>query len=213
MVSLLAAASRDAVALELSSLESGYCPKEDMMTNEQFGSESQGRSRERTGIGSDLSTRAGAAVSGLSEIAQDATEKIKQSASDAAGSVTSQVKGLLNGQVAGGAEMIGLLAESTRRSTGDLDREAPLLAGLVRGVADQIDGLAGNMRGQTVDELVRTASEFTRRKPALVFGLASLAGFLAFRVLKSAPSELRRRAVLTETETRADRARPMAHEH
>jgi hypothetical protein len=180
-----------------------------MMTNEQFGSESQGRSRERTGIGSDLSTRAGAAVSGLSEIAQDATEKIKQSASDAAGSVTSQVKGLLNGQVAGGAEMIGLLAESTRRSTGDLDREAPLLAGLVRGVADQIDGLAGNMRGQTVDELVRTASEFTRRKPALVFGLASLAGFLAFRVLKSAPSELRRRAVLTETATRADRARPM----
>ena len=41
--------------------------------------------------------------------------------------------------------------------------------------------------GQTVEDLVRTASEFTRRQPALIFGLASLAGFLAFRVLKSSP--------------------------
>lgn len=31
------------------------------------------------------------------------------------------------------------------------------------------------------------ASDFTRKQPALVFGLASLAGFLAFRVLKSSP--------------------------
>ena len=28
---------------------------------------------------------------------------------------------------------------------------------------------------------------FTRKQPALMFGLASLAGFLAFRVLKSSP--------------------------
>jgi hypothetical protein len=29
----------------------------------------------------------------------------------------------------------------------------------------------------------------TRKQPALVFGLASLAGFLAFRVIKSSPPE------------------------
>jgi hypothetical protein len=32
---------------------------------------------------------------------------------------------------------------------------------------------------------MRTASDFTRRQPALVFGLASLAGFVLLRVLKS----------------------------
>jgi hypothetical protein len=41
------------------------------------------------------------------------------------------------------------------------------------------------MRGKSVDELMRTASDFTRRQPALVFGLASLAGFVLLRVLKS----------------------------
>ena len=124
----------------------------------------------------------------LSEAAQQATEKAKQSALDVAGTVTNQVKGLLDGQVASGAEMIGHLAKSTRRAADELDRDAPQLAGLVRGVAVQIDSLADTMRDQTADELLRTASDFTRRKPALVFGLASLAGFFVLRVLKSAPS-------------------------
>jgi hypothetical protein len=31
------------------------------------------------------------------------------------------------------------------------------------------------------------ATDFTRKRSALVFGLASLAGFLAFRVIKSSP--------------------------
>jgi hypothetical protein len=35
----------------------------------------------------------------------------------------------------------------------------------------------------------KQAASFTRKQPALVFGLASLAGFLAFRVLKSSPPE------------------------
>jgi hypothetical protein len=160
------------------------------MSNEQFGGETKAQSRESTtsGLAADISNRAGAAASSLSDAAQYATEKAKQSALDVAGTATHQVKGLLDGQVASGAEMIGHLAKSTRRAAEELDHDAPQLAGLVRGVAVQIDGLAGNMRDQTVDELLRTASDFTRRKPALVFGLASLAGFFVFRVLKSAPS-------------------------
>ena len=38
---------------------------------------------------------------------------------------------------------------------------------------------------------MRTASDFTRRQPALVFGLASLAGFVLLRVLKSNPPSSR----------------------
>ena len=152
------------------------------MSNQEFGKSST------SGLGADISDRAAAAASSLSEAAQQATEKAKQSAFDVAGTVTNQVKGLLDGQVASGAEMIGHLAKSTRRAADELDRDAPQLAGLVRGVAVQIDSLADTMRDQTADELLRTASDFTRRKPALVFGLASLAGFFVLRVLKSAPS-------------------------
>jgi hypothetical protein len=35
-----------------------------------------------------------------------------------------------------------------------------------------------------VDELIGGASDFTRRQPAVVFGLAAVAGFLALRTLK-----------------------------
>ena len=55
----------------------------------------------------------------------------------------------------------------------------------MRDAAEKLEGFSSDLREQTVDDLVRTASEFTRRRPALVFGLASLAGFALFRVLKS----------------------------
>jgi hypothetical protein len=48
-----------------------------------------------------------------------------------------------------------------------------------------VEEFSDDMRGKSVDELMRTASDFTRRQPALVFGLASLAGFVLLRVLKS----------------------------
>jgi hypothetical protein len=43
------------------------------------------------------------------------------------------------------------------------------------------------LRGKSADELLRSASDFTRRQPALVFGLASVAGFLLFRIFKAKP--------------------------
>jgi len=55
----------------------------------------------------------------------------------------------------------------------------------VRGAAERVEEFSDDMRGKSVDELMRTASDFTRRQPALVFGLASLAGFVLLRVLKS----------------------------
>jgi hypothetical protein len=84
-------------------------------------------------------------------------------------------------------EMVGHLGSSAKRAAADLDRNAPQLAGLVRGVGDRIESYADDMRDQSVDELFRSASNFTRRQPALVFGLAALVGFFAFRTIKSTP--------------------------
>ena len=60
---------------------------------------------------------------------------------------------------------------------------------LVRNAADRAEAFSQDLREQTVEDLIRMASDFTRKQPALVFGLASLAGFLAFRVIKSSPPE------------------------
>jgi hypothetical protein len=44
--------------------------------------------------------------------------------------------------------------------------------------------LADTVKG-TAEDLWDTAVDLTRRQPALVFGLASLAGFLAYRTIKN----------------------------
>ena len=62
----------------------------------------------------------------------------------------------------------------------------PQLAGMIRSVADTVDGYAGDLKRKSVEDIVRSASDFTRRQPAIVFGFAAMAGFLAFRMLKAA---------------------------
>jgi hypothetical protein len=113
---------------------------------------------------------------------------VKQAASETAETVTRGVKQLLDRQVKGGADMLGTVARSANRVAEDLDRDAPQVAGLIRTFAGRADDYAVQLRAQSFDQLVRNASEFTRRQPALVFGLAALAGFFALRTLKSSSS-------------------------
>jgi hypothetical protein len=84
--------------------------------------------------------------------------------------------------------MLGLVARSAKHAAEDLDRDSPQLAGLLRTVATQVDSYAHDLKDQSVDRMWQTAAGFTRRQPALVFGLAALAGFFAIRTLKSSPS-------------------------
>jgi ElaB/YqjD/DUF883 family membrane-anchored ribosome-binding protein len=146
------------------------------------------RQNTANGLGTDFRQTASEAAARISDAAQQATQQAKQSASDVASTVTHQVKDILNQQVGTGADMVGHLAHSAQRAAEDLDDNAPQLAGLVRGLAGRIEGMADEMRDRSVDELVRAASDFTRRQPALVFGLAALAGFFVLRTVKSAPT-------------------------
>jgi hypothetical protein len=139
------------------------------------------------GAAQEMRAKASEAVSKIADVAQQAGGQAKEAASSVASDAQQKAKGLLNMQVTAGADLAGNVAESVRHAADHLDRSAPQLAGLVRGAAERVDEFSKDLRGQTVEDLVRTASDFTRRQPALVFGLASLAGFLAFRVLKSNP--------------------------
>jgi len=128
------------------------------------------------------------AMSTASAFAEDATGKVKQAASDTAETLTGEVKELLNRQVGGGADMLGHVARSARRAAADLEHDSPQVAGLARSLASQVDRYADGLRDQSIDEIWRTAADFTRRQPALVFGLAALVGFFALRTVKSSPS-------------------------
>jgi ElaB/YqjD/DUF883 family membrane-anchored ribosome-binding protein len=141
-----------------------------------------------------MRAKAGQAASKIADVAQRTGShaertgsQAKQAASSLASEATQKAKGFLNMQVTAGADLVGHVAESARRAADSLDQNAPQLADLVRGAAERAKDFSRDLHQQTVEDLVRTASDFTRRQPALVFGLASLAGFLAFRVFKSTP--------------------------
>src|SRR6476620_9988817 len=157
------------------------------MSNQYSGRHPNDRQRSDAQRGGQTRKQGSDTLSQVSEAAQSATSTAKKAASEAASTITDQVKGLLDNQLASGVKMVGHLGSSAQRAADDLDQNAPQLAGLVRGLADRIEGYADDMRYQSVDELFRSASNFTRRQPALVFGIAALAGFFAFRTIKSTP--------------------------
>ena len=123
-----------------------------------------------------------------SEKVRAAGEKARRAASDTASGMADSFRGVLNEQLGTGAASAGRLADAMRLAADDLAKENPLLAGMVRSFAGNVDDYAGRLEGQSVEELTKKASDFTRRQPALVFGLAALGGFFAFRAFKNAQS-------------------------
>ena len=162
------------------------------MSNQDFGDQatSDGRAGQQKGQDKKGSVRetASEALSQVSSVAKDAGSKAKQAASDATFTVTEQIKELLDRQIGNGAATAGLFAGSVRLAADDFARQSPVLGSFARNFADQLEDYAEGLQHQTVEHVVRSASDLTRKQPALVFGLAALAGFFVFRTLKSAPA-------------------------
>jgi len=130
--------------------------------------------------GSSLETRPKSAEGAVRSTGDDG------SASAAPSSMVAHLKELVDHQIASGRGAVGVLANSAMRAAGDLEKDAPQLAGFVREAASQLNGVVKGMEDRSIDELVRAASAYTRRQPALVFGLAAVAGFLAMRTVRAA---------------------------
>jgi hypothetical protein len=110
-------------------------------------------------------------------------------ANQSASTLTSQVQEVMDQQVVKGAKVVSNVANSVRRAANELETDTPQLAGLVRGMADRLQDYSLNLEQQSVTDIYRGASDFTRQQPAVVFGLAALAGFFAIRTLKSSSSQ------------------------
>jgi len=153
------------------------------MSDQTARAETNASNKERTA--DRVSEAARRAFEQASGMAQDAGAKAKQAASETAATMTSQVKDLLDQQIGNGADMARHFAGSMRGAANDLGPQSPLVAGLVRTFADRVDSYAQDLRHQTTEQLVSSTADFTRKQPALVFGLAAFAGFLMFRTFKN----------------------------
>jgi hypothetical protein len=134
-----------------------------------------------------VASAASDAYAKAAELSGDAAERVRRTAADAASSAGTQMKDILDRQVETGAGLLGDVARSVHLAADDLERNSPLAGEIARGLAHRMSGYADDLRGQTTEDILRSASDFTRRQPALVFGLAALAGFFAFRTVKHAP--------------------------
>jgi ElaB/YqjD/DUF883 family membrane-anchored ribosome-binding protein len=155
------------------------------MTNQDFSGSGSARSTRQTmkEAASETIAKASDMASGM---ARDTGAKAKQAASDAASTVNEQVREMLDKQISSSWNLAGQMASSFKVAADDLNQTSPFAAGLVRNLAEKVEGYADEFQDQTVEQVVRSASDFTRRQPALVFGLAALAGFLIFRTAKTA---------------------------
>jgi hypothetical protein len=140
---------------------------------------------EHTQRNKNMREAANETFSKASKTARDAGEKAKSVAAEAASTMSEHVMGLLNDQLGVGAHSAINFAGSMRVAADELEQENPMLAGLVRGFAQNVDQYADQLEDKTVEQLLQSASAFTRRQPALTFGLAALAGFFAFRMFKN----------------------------
>jgi len=156
------------------------------MTNQNFEDAGSPGWEDHTQRNKTMRDAAGETFSKASDTARDAGEKAKRAVADAASNMSDHVMGLLNDQLGVGAQSANSFASSMRVAADDLEHENPMLAGLVRGFAHNVDRYAHRLEDQTVEQLAKSASDLTRRQPALMFGLGALAGFFVFRAFKSA---------------------------
>ena len=119
----------------------------------------------------------------ISRAARDAGAKAKETASEAASALGDHFKEILDQQIARNIGAAGLFAGSMKNAASDLDAHSPVGASIVRDLAGRLERFAEDFEGETVEQLARSTSDFTRRQPAIVFGIAALAGFLAFRAI------------------------------
>jgi len=137
----------------------------------------------------DLGAKTGEAVSNLALAVQQAGSQAKETATSLATEAGEKAKGLMHQQVEAGADFVGSIAQSVRVAADSLDQNAPQLAGLARGVAQQVKAFSETVRGQTIEELFTTTSDFVRRNPAMVFNAAAACGFMLFRIIRAGPSD------------------------
>jgi len=123
----------------------------------------------------------------LGQTAREQASKAKEAAADLGATANRKLQGVMQDQKNAGADYIQCIAEAIHRAAGEFDRETPKAAQYIRQAGSQVENLAATVREREPRELVQDLEDFARRRPAIFFGGAMLAGFAALRFLKSAP--------------------------
>jgi ElaB/YqjD/DUF883 family membrane-anchored ribosome-binding protein len=146
-------------------------------------------SRSGTSDRGDGGNRTSKLADNAQQTAQQAAEGLRQTASSLASDTRERMKGLLGEKLASGAELVGQVAGSARRTADELERNSPQFSGVLRDASARMEEFSRTLHAKSVDELVETATSYARRQPAMLFGAAAVAGFALFRLFKAGSDE------------------------
>lgn len=129
------------------------------------------------------------------EDAKEAAGTVRRDAAEVFGTLKGQARQLLDEQKAMAADRIHGMAEALRRASEELSASRnDSMADAVRRTADNVEGMAGCVRSESVSDLYRYAEDFSRRHPAVVVGGAAAAAFLFARFVRASGDSHQSRA-------------------
>src|SRR3978361_1365526 len=114
----------------------------------------------------DIRAKAGDAISKIADVAQQAGDEAKRSVSSLASEGYKGIQGLLNDQVTAGADLVSQVAESVQLAADNLDKTSPQMAVLARSAAEKMEEFSEEIKGQSVEDLWRRATDMACARPA-----------------------------------------------
>ena len=147
----------------------------------------------------DLKANASAIADDLKGRANQHVTEAKSIVSSVADEARNKISDIVDQQKTAGAEKLSSLSQAAHHAADDLNEQNPQVAKLVRDAASSVDRFAGDLRSQSLGDVVASVSNFARKQPVAFFAGSVLAGFVLARFLKSEP------AITDEYYDRSDR--------
>ncbi|WP_371225288.1 hypothetical protein [Roseovarius sp. 2305UL8-3] len=123
-------------------------------------------------------------MSDKTTLAQDAKSQIRDISSAAKDRVAAEVGAKADAVRHTAADEVQSAADAAEVAAGQFDSHS-LQAQAAHRIADQIEGVATQLRTTDINSLVAQTSDFARRNPLLFIGGAAALGFAATRFLKA----------------------------
>ena len=127
----------------------------------------------------------------ITQGARDATNKIKDAASDAASRARAEASRLAQEKKDSTAQRLGGYSSAMHDTAHSLEEQDPNIAWFTHRAADRIQGVADYVRSQDFRALRADAEDVARRHPAVFFGGLFLAGLMLGNVAKAGRTRAR----------------------
>jgi ElaB/YqjD/DUF883 family membrane-anchored ribosome-binding protein len=122
----------------------------------------------------------------LKTVAADASSAVRKEASSFKDQATARARGAATEGKARAAFALDNVAKLIVDAAGTVDEKVGAQYGdYTRKAADAVSGFADTLKGKDVDELVRDATEFVKKSPAVAIGAAVAIGFVITRLVKA----------------------------